>query len=115
MRLLSPGMSLSLSHASASQVSVLIASAFWSRLQMSLKSSLRFPVGLFPVAKVLGNTAVLHHEAFLLEYGVHGGDPCPLHHCVVEYFVSPGDAQGEPQAAHVEGVESSLLLRAQSP
>ena len=54
-------------------------------------------------------------QAPLLEYDVHRGDPSPLRYRVVAYFISPGDAQDEPQAAHVEGVKSSSLLRAQSP
>ena len=76
----------------------------------------------FSIEKDLGNTAVLHTgdmaqpaRARLFKYGVHGGDPCPLHHCVIGYFVSPGDAQDARQAVHVERVKSSFLLRAQSP
>ena len=50
-------------------------------------------------------------QAPLLKYGVHEGDHCLLKHCVVVYFVYPGDAQDAPRAAYVGGVVSSLLLQ----
>ena len=80
----------------------------------------RCPVVNFPWRRSFGTRPSSKRETRLrqgsrIEYGVQRCDPCPFQHCVVGYFVSPGDDQDASQAAHVEGVESSFWLRAQSP
>ena len=101
-------------------------------LEVKLESP-RWPLSSckFSPEKVLWDTAVLHNgnmaqpaQVPLPEYGVHDGDPCPLKHCVLGYFVSQGDAQDAPASGGACGrrfkvedsrVESSFLHRAQSP
>ena len=54
-------------------------------------------------------------EAPLVQERVHRRDPSTRESVVVGYMVLPLDIQDTPQAAHVEGVESTFLAHVGCP